>query len=238
MREVMILADEANQYINARQPWIVARQEGGEAELQAICTQGINLFRILLTWLSPVLPVVADQASQFLNCELNIPGAWKALEKPLLGHSICPYTHLLNRIDRKDVEQMISDSIEADTTDVPDHLKDEPLAPEITIDDFSKIDLRVALVLEANLVDGADKLLRLTLDLGGETRNVFAGIKSDYEPSALIGKNVIMVANLASRKMRFGESEGMILAASGSDDSNGIFVIQPNEGAEPGMRVR
>ncbi|HCF74334.1 MAG TPA: methionine--tRNA ligase subunit beta, partial [Gammaproteobacteria bacterium] len=104
--------------------------------------------------------------------------------------------------------------------------------------DFSKIDLRVALVLEANLVDGADKLLRLTLDLGGETRNVFAGIKSDYEPSALIGKKVIMVANLAARKMRFGESEGMILAASGSDDSNGIFVIQPDEGAEPGMRVR
>ena len=238
MREIMTLADEANQYINARQPWIVARQEGGEAELQAICTQGINLFRILLTWLSPVLPVVAEQASQFLNCELNIPGAWKALDKPLLGHSIRPYTHLLNRIDPKDVEQMISDSMEADTTDVPGHLKDESLAPEITIDDFSKIDLRVALVLEANLVDGADKLLRLTLDLGGETRNVFAGIKSDYEPSALIGKKVIMVANLAARKMRFGESEGMILAASGSDDSNGIFVIQPDEGAEPGMRVR
>ena len=133
---------------------------------------------------------------------------------------------------------MISDSIEADTTGAPGHLKDEPLAPEITIDDFSKIDLRVAQVLEANLVDGADKLLRLTLDLGGETRNVFAGIKSDYEPSALIGKKVIMVANLAARKMRFGESEGMILAASGSDDSNGIFVIQPDEGAEPGMRVR
>jgi len=238
MREIMALADEANQYINARQPWIVARQENGEAELQAICTQGINLFRILLTWLSPVLPVVAGQASQFLNCELNAPGAWKALNQPLLGHSIRPYTHLLSRIDRKDVEQMISDSIEADTTDVPGHLKDEPLGPEITIEDFSKIDLRVAQVLEANLVDGADKLLRLTLDLGGETRNVFAGIKSDYEPSALIGKNVIMVANLASRKMRFGESEGMILAASGSDDSNGIFVIQPNEGAEPGMRVR
>ena len=133
---------------------------------------------------------------------------------------------------------MINDSIESDSTDAQGHLADEPLSPEVTIDDFSKIDLRVALVVEAEHVEGADKLLRLTLDLGGESRNVFAGIKSAYEPSVLVGKKVVVVANLATRKMRFGESQGMILAASGSDDSQGIFVIQPDDGAQPGMRVR
>ena len=133
---------------------------------------------------------------------------------------------------------MINDSIESDSTDAQGHLADEPLSPEVTIDDFSKIDLRVALVVEAEHVEGADKLLRLTLDLGGESRNVFAGIKSAYEPSVLVGKKVVVVANLATRKMRFGESQGMILAASGSDDSQGIFVIQADDGAQPGMRVR
>ena len=238
MREIMAVADEANQYINTRQPWILAKQPGAEAELQAVCTQGINLFRILLTWLGPVLPVIAKEGGRFLRCDLCAAGAWKALEKPLLDHSICPYTHLLNRIDHKDIERMINDSIESDSTDAQGHLADEPLSPEVTIDDFSKIDLRVALVVEAEHVEGADKLLRLTLDLGGESRNVFAGIKSAYEPSVLVGKKVVVVANLATRKMRFGESQGMILAASCSDDSQGIFVIQPDDGAQPGMRVR
>lgn len=238
IREIMAVADEANQYINNRQPWIVAKQSDSDPELQAICCQGLNLFRLLITWLSPVTPSLAQRSSDFLCCDLSGPGQWSNLSQPLLNHRISQYEHLLTRINPKDVEQMIADSIEPESPVTKSHLSEDPIRPEITIDDFSKIDLRVAKVVDAQSVEGADKLIELQLDLDGESRTVFAGIKKAYNPKTLIGCHVVVVANLASRKMRFGTSEGMILAASGIDDASGIFVIQPDCGAEPGMGVR
>ena len=238
IREIMAVADEANQYVNNRQPWIVAKQSGSDSELQAICCQGLNLFRLLITWLSPATPSLAQRSSSFLCCDVSGPGQWSNLSQPLLNHRISEYQHLLTRINPKDVEQMIADSIELESPVTKSHLSEDPIRPEITIDDFSKIDLRVAKVVDAQSVEGADKLIELQLDLDGESRTVFAGIKKAYNPQTLIGCHVVVVANLASRKMRFGTSEGMILAASGIDDASGIFVIQPDSGAEPGMGVR
>jgi methionyl-tRNA synthetase len=238
IREIMGVADEANQYVNNRQPWIVAKQAGSDAELQAICCQGLNLFRLLITWLSPVTPSLAQRSSSFLCCDISEPGQWSNLSQPLLNHRISEYQHLLTRINPKDVEQMIADSIEPESPVTKSHLSDEPIRPEITIDDFSKIDLRIAKVVDAQTVEGADKLIELQLDLDGQSRTVFAGIKNAYNPETLIGRHVVLVANLAPRKMRFGTSEGMILAASGIDDASGIFVIEPDSGAEPGMGVR
>ena len=238
IREIMGVADEANQYVNNRQPWIVAKQAGSDAELQAICCQGLNLFRLLITWLSPVTPSLAQRSSSFLCCDISGPGQWSNLSQPLLNHRVSEYQHLLTRINPKDVEQMIADSIEPESPVTKSHLSDEPIRPEITIDDFSKIDLRIAKVVDAQTVEGADKLIELQLDLDGQSRTVFAGIKNAYNPETLIGRHVVLVANLAPRKMRFGTSEGMILAASGIDDASGIFVIEPDSGAEPGMGVR
>ncbi|MEE3294374.1 MAG: methionine--tRNA ligase [Pseudomonadota bacterium] len=238
IREIMGVADEANQYVNNRQPWIVAKQAGSDAELQAICCQGLNLFRLLITWLSPVTPSLAQRSSSFLCCDISEPGQWSNLSQPLLNHRISEYQHLLTRINPKDVEQMIADSIEPESPVTKSHLSDEPIRPEITINDFSKIDLRIAKVVDAQTVEGADKLIELQLDLDGQSRTVFAGIKNAYNPETLIGRHVVLVANLAPRKMRFGTSEGMILAASGIDDASGIFVIEPDSGAEPGMGVR
>ena len=238
IREIMGVADEANQYVNNRQPWIVAKQAGSDAELQAICCQGLNLFRLLITWLSPVTPSLAQRSSSFLCCDISGPEQWSNLSQPLLNHRISEYQHLLTRINPKDVEQMIADSIEPESPVTKSHLSDEPIRPEITIDDFSKIDLRIAKVVDAQTVEGADKLIELQLDLDGQSRTVFAGIKNAYNPETLIGRHVVLVANLAPRKMRFGTSEGMILAASGIDDASGIFVIEPDSGAEPGMGVR
>ena len=238
IREIMGVADEANQYVNNRQPWIVAKQAGSDSELQAICCQGLNLFRLLITWLSPVTPSLAQRSSSFLCCDISEPGQWSNLSQPLLNHRISEYQHLLTRINPKDVEQMIADSIEPESPVTKSHLSDEPIRPEITIDDFSKIDLRIAKVVDAQTVEGADKLIELQLDLDGQSRTVFAGIKNAYNPETLIGRHVVLVANLAPRKMRFGTSEGMILAASGIDDASGIFVIEPDSGAEPGMGVR
>ena len=242
MRQIMAFADQANQYLNEQQPWIVAKETGQEAKLQRICTQGLNLFRILMIWLSPVVPELAARSATFLGCPLAASGAWQTLQQPLLDQPINEFKHLLDRIEPKDVEAMLEES--ASQTDssantiAGQHLADEPLASEISIDDFSKIDLRVATITDATTVDGADRLLRLSLDLGGETRTVFAGIKAVYDPARLIGRQVIMVANLTPRKMRFGVSEGMVLAASGTDDAGGIFLLSPDAGAEPGMRVR
>ena len=238
IREIMSVADEANQYVNNRQPWIVAKQSNSDPELQAICCQGLNLFRLLITWLSPVTPSLAQRSSSFLCCEISGTGQWSNLSRPLLNHRISEYQHLLTRINPKDVEQMIADSMEPESPVTKSHLSDEPIRPEITIDDFSKIDLRIAKVVDAQSVEGADKLIELQLDLNGQSRTVFAGIKKAYNPKTLIGRHVVFVANLAPRKMRFGTSEGMILAASGIDDASGIFVIEPDSGAEPGMGVR
>lgn len=240
MREIMHIADKANQYIDTAEPWVLAKQEGREAEVQACCTLGINLFRVIVSYLAPVLPQVAQEAAEFLNIQdLN----WQAIEQPLLNHRINKFKPLMQRVEPEVIEKVIEDSrqdlLKTQQT-VPaaskTPLQQEPIASEISFDDFAKLDLRVAKIAKAEAVEGADKLLRLTLDLGGETRNVFAGIKSAYQPEQLEGKLTVMVANLAPRKMKFGVSEGMVLAAGpGGKD---IWILEPHEGAQPGMRIR
>lgn len=239
MREIMSLADAANEYIAEQAPWSLAKQEGNEQKVLDVCTMGVNCFAALMTYLKPVLPATAEAAEAFLNTTLN----WAQPVKFLGTHSINKFKPLMTRVDSDDVKAMIEASKEvmlAETTceaepEADDWLAKTPLAPEIEFGDFAKIDLRVALIVNAEHVEGADKLLRLTLDLGGETRNVFAGIKSAYQPEHLIGKKTVMVANLQARKMKFGLSEGMVLAAGpGGKD---LFILEPHEGAEPGMRV-
>ena len=245
MREIMGLADRVNQYIDQRKPWVLAKQENAREELHAVCSTGIELFRLLMIYLKPVLPFMARDAEEFLACgELR----WHDHETLLGAHVIRPFKPLLNRIDPAKVTAMIDDSkatpprptakVENPAAGVAAKAPSEKtVVPEqISIDEFSRIDLRVARIAAANAVEGADKLVQLTLDLGSETRQVFAGIKAAYAPEALVGKHVVMVANLAPRKMRFGVSEGMVLAASG--ESPGIFLIAPEAGAEPGMRVK
>ncbi|WP_320153084.1 methionine--tRNA ligase [uncultured Tolumonas sp.] len=235
IREIMALADEANRYVDEKAPWVIAKQEGQEAELSAVCSTTLNLFRVLMTYLKPVMPELAARAEAFLNVTLD----WADIEQPLLAHTVAPFKALFNRIDPVKVAAMVEASKEEQQTAVPKAtgpLADEPIAPEISYDDFAKLDLRVALIKKAEAVPEADKLLRLQLDLGGETRQVFAGIKSAYSPEQLEGKLTVMVANLAPRKMRFGMSEGMVLAAGpGGKD---LFVLEPHEGAQPGMRVK
>lgn len=235
IREIMALADEANRYVDEKAPWVIAKQEGQEAELSAVCSTTLNLFRVLMTYLKPVMPELAARAEAFLNVTLN----WADIEQPLLAHTVAPFKALFNRIDPVKVAAMVEASKEEQQTAAPKAtgpLADEPIAPEITYDDFAKLDLRVALIKKAEAVPEADKLLRLQLDLGGEVRQVFAGIKSAYSPEQLEGKLTVMVANLAPRKMRFGMSEGMVLAAGpGGKD---LFVLEPHEGAQPGMRVK
>jgi len=237
IREIMALADLANRYVDEKAPWVVAKQEGQDAELQAICSMGINLFRVLMTYLKPVLPTLTERVEAFLGLTLE----WDAIEQPLLSHTINPFKALFNRIEMKTVEAMIDDSkkdlaaMEAKTVSGP--LADDPIQETINFDDFAKVDLRVALIKQAEDVEGSDKLLKLTLDLGGETRQVFSGIKSAYpEPKALEGRLTVMVANLAPRKMRFGVSQGMVLAAGPGDKD--IFLLTPDSGAKPGMSVK
>ncbi|MDD3517493.1 MAG: methionine--tRNA ligase, partial [Chromatiales bacterium] len=199
MREIMALADNANQYIDEQKPWVLAKQPGREAEVQAVCTQGLNLFRALMLYLKPVLPRMAEKAEGFLGIG---PLDWKSLDQPLLGHRIGTFEPLMTRVDPKAVEAMLEASKESlaatpTTTATTQSAAMDPIAAEIAIDDFAKVDLRVARIAKAEFVEGADKLLRLTLDLGGETRNVFAGIRSAYDPATLEGRLTVMVANLA-----------------------------------------
>jgi len=231
VRRIMALADRANQYVDEHKPWQMAKQEGREAEVVAVCTQALNLFRVLATWLSPVIPHIAEAAGEFLNCRLD---EWKMLDQPLLAHPIDKFKPLATRVEPKKIEALMEASRESLTAETAAPKLD--LAPEITIDDFMKIDLRVARIAEAGLVEGADKLLRLVLDLGGETRQVFAGIRSAYDPKDLEGRLTVMVANLKPRKMRFGLSEGMVLAAGGDD--GGPYLLAPDSDAKPGMRVK
>jgi methionyl-tRNA synthetase len=239
MRETMALADKANQYIDEMKPWVLAKEEDKEAEVQAICTMGINLFRVLMTYLKPVLPRTAEQAEAFLNIEaLN----WSDAETPLLGHSINKFKPLMTRVEQDKIDAILAASKESMSTEAKpaaakaDTSGIEPIADEIQFDDFAKIDLRVAKIINAEHVEVADKLLKLTLDIGLAEKQVFAGIKSAYAPEDLIGKLTVMVANLAPRKMRFGLSEGMLLAAGpGGKD---LFILNPDEGAQPGMRVK
>jgi methionyl-tRNA synthetase len=239
IRRIMALADRANQYIDHHKPWALAKQPGEAAAVQAVCSTGLNLFRVLSTYLSPVLPALARQVESFLDIP---PMTWSAVSTPLTGHVINPFTPLLTRVDQEKVDAMLEDSKHSlgDTgaapPATPGPLRDDPIAPTISFDDFAKIDLRIARIDKAEPVDGADKLLRLTLNLGGEQRNVYAGIKSAYRPKDLEGRLTVMVANLAPRKMRFGVSEGMVLAVGpGGDD---LWILQPDTGAQPGMRVR
>jgi methionyl-tRNA synthetase len=241
VRDIMALADKANQYIDAAQPWVLAKQPGKDQELQDICSMGINLFRLLIGYLRPILPVTAEKSEAFLQIA---PLAWDDLAAPLCDHAIAKFKPLLTRVDEKDISAMIERSKEdlktQNTVKTPPQaerpLDKEPLAAVITFDDFAKVDLRIARISKAVAVEGADKLLQLTLDLGGETRNVFAGIKSAYQPQDLEGRLTVMVANLAPRKMRFGISEGMVLAAGpGGQD---LFILQPDSGATPGMKVK
>jgi len=231
VREIMALADEANRYVAEKQPWVRIKEDGAEAEVHGVCTQAINLFRALTVYLKPIAPSLAERAEAFLNDEGL---SWEDAGRPLLNHAINKFKPLMIRIEEKDVDAMLHDS-KQDLKEKNESKLADP-EPEIGIDDFSKVDLRVARIAKAEHVDGADKLLRLTLDLGAETRNVFAGIKSAYAPEELQGKLTVMVANLAPRKMRFGVSEGMVLAAGpGGKD---LFILEPHEGAQPGMRVK
>ncbi|WP_286237387.1 methionine--tRNA ligase [Neptuniibacter halophilus] len=239
MREIMQLADKANQYIDAAEPWVLAKQEGQEKAVQDCCSMGINLFRVILTYLAPVLPEMAEEAKTFLAVDnLN----WDSVQQPLLSHTINKFKPLMQRVEEDKINAIIEDTklalAEAAAAAQPaatGPLADEPIADTIEFPDFAKVDLRVVRIAKAEHVKGADKLLQLTLDLGGETRNVFAGIKSAYQPEDLEGKLTVMVANLAPRKMKFGVSEGMVLAAGpGGKD---IWILNPDEGAQPGMRI-
>ncbi|MEQ5111317.1 methionine--tRNA ligase [Providencia vermicola] len=235
IREIMALADIANRYVDEKAPWVVAKQEGKDQELQDICSMGINLFRILMTYLKPVLPGLTKRAEAFLNTELS----WDAINTPLLGHSVAPFKALFNRIEMTKVDAMVEASKESikPIQQVTGPLADDPIQDTITFDDFAKIDLRIALIKQADFVEGSDKLLKLQLDIGGETRQVFSGIRSAYpDPKALEGRLTVMVANLAPRKMRFGISEGMVMAAGpGGKD---IYLLSPDSGAQPGMQVK
>lgn len=232
IRRIMALADEGNRYIDLHKPWQMNKQEGQQANVQAVCTQGINLFRVLITYLAPVVPMTAAAAADFLCSPVD---QWSDLDQPLTGVKINPFKALMTRVDPLKIEAMIEDSkVSLQTSEKP-AASSLDLADEINIEDFLKVDLRVVKIINAERVAESDKLLQLTLDLGSETRNVFAGIKSAYEPADLIGRHTIMVANLKPRKMRFGTSEGMVLAAGpGGGD---LFILSPDEGATPGLRV-
>ncbi|MCE3252275.1 MAG: methionine--tRNA ligase [Cellvibrio sp.] len=235
MREIMALADAANEYIAAQEPWKLAKQAGAEAQTQAVCTLGINMFRALLTYLKPVLPALTADAEAFLGETLT----WNAPISFRAGEKINEFKPLLMRVEKEKVDAMIDASKEALATAAPKVEQKtsgvEPIAAEIEFNDFAKVDLRVALIANAEHVEGSDKLLRLTLDLGGETRNVFSGIKSAYRPEDLVGKLTILVANLKPRKMKFGMSEGMVLAAGPGEQE--IYLLEPHSGAKPGQRV-
>ncbi len=231
MREIMALADRANQYIDEKKPWLMAKEPARASELRAVCTMGLECFRLLIVYLKPVLPKMAAKVESFLNVP---PLSWEALTQPLLGHTIGAFKPLMARVEKQALEAMLDDS----KPDLVSKVKANPYEPvgaQISIDDFTKLDLRVARVQHASVVEGADKLLRLTLDLGGEVRAVFAGIRSAYRLEDLQGRLVVVVANLAPRTMRFGVSEGMVLATG---EGENIFLLHPDEGAEPGMRVR
>ena len=243
VREIMALADKANQYIDEQKPWALAKEEGKEQQVQEIYSMGVNLFRVLMTYLKPVLPVMAKDSETFLNIEaLN----WIEAATPLTNHAINKFKPLMTRVEQEKIDAMLEASKEdlkaeakktnknVDTKKVT--TKIDPIAEEISFDDFAKIDLRIAKIVKAEHIEGADKLLRLTLDIGDKTCNVFAGIKSAYQPEDLEGKHTVMVANLAPRKMKFGVSEGMVLAAGPGGEE--LWILEPHQGAQAGMRVK
>lgn len=233
LREIMALADKVNEFVDQHKPWELAKQDGMEAALHDVCSVCIEAFRVLTVYLKPVLPALAAQVEAFLKVE---PLQWPDAARSLGAHTIGAYQHLMQRVDLAKVEQLF------EAPPAPKVVPGgEDIAAEIKIDDFAKVDLRIAKIVKAELVEGSDKLLRLTLDAGeGRLRNVFSGIRSAYKPEDLEGKLTVLVANLAPRKMKFGVSEGMVLAASHADEKAhpGLFVLEPHIGAQPGMRVR
>ncbi|WP_061242963.1 methionine--tRNA ligase [Ectopseudomonas composti] len=239
MREIMALADRANAWIADKAPWALNKVEGKQAEVQEICALGINLFRQLVIMLKPVLPKLAAEAEAFLNVK---PQTWSELALPLANHQLNPFNPLLTRIEPAKIEAMIAASKEDLAAEAPKpqgngELSKDPLAAEINFDAFAAVDLRIALIEKCEFVEGADKLLRLSLDIGDEKRNVFSGIKSAYpDPSKLEGRLTLYVANLAPRKMKFGVSEGMVLAAGPGGEE--IYLLSPDSGAKPGQRVK
>jgi methionyl-tRNA synthetase len=255
MREIMHLADLANQYVNDNKPWELAKQEGQEARLHGVCSTAMTLFRDLTRYLKPVLPSLAAKVEAFLAIEpLSWLEAWASLPA---GHSISAYAHLMTRVERKQVDALLEanrESLAPAATETKaassqqrhaekqqhEAQSAETAIAHISIDDFTKVDLRIARIVSAEHVDGADKLIRLQLDIGEEKpRQVFAGIKSAYDPATLVGRLTVMVANLAPRKMKFGMSEGMVLAASDPDGkTGGLYILSPDNGATAGMRVK
>ena len=246
MRIIMGLAERANPYVEDRKPWDLRKDPAKARELQDVCTVALNLFRQIAVYLTPVLPRLAQQTGELLNDPIR---SWDQSQRPLVGTSVSKFTHMLRRVEEKDVLAMLDESkqtaggavasatVSADqSTDTGDALAAEPLAPECTIDDFTKVDLRVARVISAEDVPDAKKLLKLTLSLGGgTTKTVFAGIKEAYKPEDLIGRLVVCVANLAPRKMKFGVSEGMVTAAGPGGSE--VFLLAVDSGAVPGQRV-
>ena len=234
IREVMGLADAANEYIAVSEPWKLNKDPSRQQDVVDICSLGINLFRLLMIYLKPILPVMAAASETFLNDRFD----WASAQNPLLNHRIEPFQPLLKRVEQSSIDAMLT----ASAHEIPDKVaaiaseagKVLPFEPPITFNDFTKIDLRVAKIIQAEAVQGSDKLLRLTLDLGCDERTVFSGIKSSYDPESLKGRLTLMVANLEPRKMRFGLSEGMVLAASSED---GIYLLEPDTGAKAGLRV-
>lgn len=237
MREIMKLADTANQYIDEQKPWVLAKDASTLASVQDICTQGINMFRAIIGYLTPVMPELSQQSATFLGKAIT---SWEDLQQPLLGISVASFKPLLKRIEKDSIDAMLkentkpTEATQATAKQAKQGKKQETAT--IDISDFSKIDLRVAEIINAEPVEGADKLLRLTLTVGDKQRTVFAGIKSAYQPEQLIGKLTVVVANLAPRKMRFGVSEGMVLAAGSGKDE--IFLLSPDTGAESGMKIQ
>ena len=237
IREIIALADRANQYIDEKKPWVLTKQEDAGHEVHAVCSVGINLFRVLMVYLKPVLPVMADKSEAFLQCSLD----WDQRLQPLLGHRIAKFKPLLTRIESQQVEAVVEASREeqqqatAPAGDVAE--ESESVSNLIEYDDFARVELRIAEIIAAEAVEGADKLLQLTLNLGDSQRQVFAGIKQAYpDASQLVGKLTVCVANLAPRKMRFGVSEGMVLAAGPGGSE--IYLLEPHPGATPGMLVK
>ncbi len=230
IREIMALADKANQYVAQAEPWNAIKDPERRDEVQAVCSQGLNLFRVLICYIKPIVPKLAADAEAFLNIA---PLQWQDSQAVLTSHKINKFKPLFSRMERDALDKVVAASVQTDTNE-----EAEPAVEEsefINIDDFAKVQLRVAKVISADFVEGADKLLQLTLDVGDHQRTVFSGIRSAYDPTDLVGRLTVVVANLAPRKMRFGVSEGMVLAAGpGGED---IFLIAPDSGATPGMEV-
>ncbi|MEY3288537.1 MAG: methionine--tRNA ligase [Pseudomonadota bacterium] len=240
MREIMALADKANQYIDEKKPWLIAKQEGSDAELHDVCSMGINLFGLLTAYLKPVIPALVKEAESFLNIDSQ---TWpEGNLQPLLNHALNEFKPLMTRVEADKITAIVEASKENlektinQQAPVTHEKKFEPIAEMIQFDDFAKLDLRIAKIIKADYVKDSDKLLQLTVDIGDETRTILAGIKSAYAPEDLEGKLTLVIANLAPRKMRFGTSEGMVLAAGPGDQD--IWILSPDEGAVAGMRVK